>query len=218
MKFRARLTGSGAAQIPEIPGLRDINVLRIASNVADTQTVTIGRDVYEFDRAADGVTAGRIAVTGHADDTPANATAALVAAINTKGTEPFAAVTIGNNEVLIYATRPGALGVACAETLAGTNNVWSAATTYGGSGTSVTVPRLGFTVRVPTATEVALDQLHAVFDFEPAAVFVSVRVTATGAVKAFDGAVTVTGTRVTVVNSGATDWATTDTVTILAVG
>src|SRR5512139_1621831 len=131
MLKRTRLMGEGVNTLLD-PGSREINVLRVASNVADAQTVTIGNDVYEFDRAANGVTAGRIAVTGHADDTPTNALTKLVAKINAVGTEPVTAVKISANEMLIYSDSPRAYALACAETLAGSNNAWASATMYGG--------------------------------------------------------------------------------------
>lgn len=71
--------------------------------------------------------------------------------------------------------------------------------------------------RVPTATEVALGNLHLRFDFTPTAVQVFVAPTATpGALAIWDGAVAISGGLVTLDNSGATDWATTDDVTVIA--
>jgi hypothetical protein len=187
------------------PGARAVNVLRVASNVADTETVTIGADVYEFDRAADGVTAGRIAVTGHADDTPAAATDALIAKINASGTEAVTAVDISANEILIVANKPGAVVLACTETLGGANNAWAAAAMYGGA-----VPgpkKRQLLVRVPTAVEVAVGNLHFEFDFTPTKVKVDVRITATpGIAVAWDGAITITGGKVTLGNGGSVDW------------
>jgi hypothetical protein len=72
--------------------------------------------------------------------------------------------------------------------------------------------------RVPTAQEVALGKLHLVFDFVPTVVFVEVRVTATGVIKAWDGGLTIgLNGLVTLTNAGDTDWATTDTVRVLAI-
>ncbi len=52
------------------PGARAVNVLRVASAVADTETITIGSDVYEVD-VGDGITAGRILVDLSAGGTKA---------------------------------------------------------------------------------------------------------------------------------------------------
>src|SRR4051812_50124512 len=63
---------------------RAMNVLRLASNVADGETITIGTEVYEIDTAAapGAVTAGNIRVDCNAGVSPAVASAAIVAAIN----------------------------------------------------------------------------------------------------------------------------------------
>src|SRR5512137_2256027 len=107
-----------------------VNVLRIASNVADGETVTIGNDVFEFDGNAT-YTAGRIQVV-IAGLTPTLATPALVAAINNFSTHRLLAVQISVNEVLVV-TRDdaGVTGaLACSETMAGANSQWANATFY----------------------------------------------------------------------------------------
>jgi hypothetical protein len=207
--------GSTEVAVLGKPGLqRAVNVLRVAANVADTETVVIGQDTYEFDRAANGVTAGRIAVTAHADDTPTNATDALIAKINTSGTERVTAVDIGNNEILLVATDVGAIVIPCTETMAGTNNAYAANAMYGGSGIANT--RQETAPRFPTTQEVNLGNLHFYFDFTVKQAIPSVIVTSTGTVKKWDGNYTITGPRVTLDNTGSTDWATTDTVTVTA--
>jgi len=194
--------------------IKAINILRIASNVADTETVTIGSVVFEFDRSADGVTAGRVAVTGHADDTPANASTALVTAINASTACPMTAVKISSNEVLLISKAYGAQAHACTETLAGSNNAFSAATAYGGRASGNT--RSAHIQRVPTATEVALGTLEVALPFTPYVAHVSVIVTSTGVAKAWDGARVYDATNnvLKLDNSGATDWAATDTIYI----
>lgn len=202
-------------------GVAPIAVLRLASNVADTETVTIGADVYEFDRAANGVTAGRIAVTAHSDDTPANASTALANKINASGTELVKAVRISANEILIYAA--DAVGgdpdgstatTALAETMAGANNAWDTAALRGGQDADYRAAASAS--RVPNATEVALGNMHFVFPFTVATAVAEVRVTAGGTPKGWVGGVTISGNRVTLDNAGATDWAATDTVTVIA--
>jgi hypothetical protein len=213
---RAVLIGSGGKS-PIEKGVHAVNVLRVAANVADAQTVTIGSNVYEFDRAENGVTAGRIAVTGHADDTPANATNALIAAINASGTEPVTAIDIGANEILLKVDGPGPVEITCAETLAGTNNELAYTKTYGGAVAGGL--QLAKSSRVPDATEVALGNLHFVFAFTPVFVSVHVYTTSTGAAIAWDGVATIGASGlVTLDNSGSVDWATTTTVSVLAVG
>lgn len=200
------------------PGRRALAVLRVAANVADAQTVTIGTDVYEFDRAANGVVAGRIAVTGHADDTPANATNALIAKINSLTGRIYQAIDIGDNEILIATKTPRVSTLALAETLAGVDNVWDTAALRAGQAAGIM--RTAYGVRVPNATEVALGNMHFVFDFTPVAVIVQVRVTASGAVFAWGGNTVITDAshRVTLTNNATNDFADTHTVTVLAIG
>src|SRR5258708_4024165 len=85
-------------------GRRAMNVLRLASDSADGETITIGRDVYEIDTAANpgAVTAGNIRVNCNAGVTPTIASAALVTAINANNTHKLTAVAISVNEVLVY--------------------------------------------------------------------------------------------------------------------
>lgn len=192
-------------------------VLRVAANVADQETVSIGSDVYEFDRADDGVTQGRIAVTGHTDDTPAQATDALISAINTLGTQPVHAVDISNNIILLVADAPGPFSAALDHTMQGANNGWSAATMTGGEAAGV--KRVVRMELVPTAVEVALDRISIPLDFAPAAAIVQPRVTATGAPFAWSGTVALQGGgahRVDLINAGdASDFATTHTLTVV---
>lgn len=199
-------------------GACGVGLIRIASDVADEETVTVGAEVYEFDRAADGVTSGRIAVTTHADDTPAEATTALTTAINANNTGGLRAVRLSANAVMLVSKGP-ATGtvVALAETMAGTNNTVESAVdggSFGSRGCGV--------ARVPSAVEVGVGLLAIPLAFTPVAVHVQVRVTSTGVVKAWDGAMTLvaksgaTPGYVLLDNSGSTDWAATDTVYVIA--
>jgi len=211
---RANIIGAGDQHVFD-PGVRAINVLRVATDGADAQTVAIGNDVYELDRAANGVVAGRIPVTSHGDDTPAEVTDALVAAINANRASSVTALGISDNEVLIVAKGDGPVAIACSETLAGADNAWAAATMYGGSGPSGKQQTV--LSRVPNATEVALGQMHIALPFNPGIVMVDVRVTNDGTKKAWDGGIAYAANRVTLTNAGDTDWAATDTVKVLAI-
>jgi hypothetical protein len=195
------------------PGQCAMNVLRLASNVANTETVLIGDDTYEFSN--DGaVTAGRILVDVTGDLTPSNASTKLVAAINASGTEDVYAYRISANEVLIVSKAVGAVALACSETLGGTDNAWAAATMYGGKAGGPR--RHNMQSRVPLAHEVALGNMHFKFDFLPQNVIVFVAPTATpGAWKLWDGTPTITDNRVTIGNGGSVDWAATDTVYVI---
>lgn len=193
-----------------------INVLRLASNVADAETVTIGSQVYEFDTAASPtITAGNVRVDVNAAQTPTAASAALVLAINNNTQSSVVAVAISVNEILIWSKDGKGAALTCTETLAGANNAWSAAAMYP-STTNTDFRGMAMGARVPTATEVAIGNMHFRFSFAVAAALVAVRVTSTGAVKAWDGAMAISGNLVTLDNAGTTDWAATDTVTVLA--
>lgn len=290
-KFRRPSVMGAGIPVTEDPGARATNTLRVASNVVDQTTVTVGKDVYEVHvlntdtnvnvsggdlnntnleatvtitahgltvgaylrvenehmvvtevvdvdnvkvlrgyagttiathadatdifKAAQAPGAGRIPVTIGATLTPTVFTTQFVAVANAAGLEPISYVRVSANEVIATADKAGAVVTACTETLAGANNVWAAATMYGGRAAS-NHRRVSFQTRVPNATEVALENMHFLFDFAPTVLAVLVRVTATpGVAKAWDGAVTVTGNRVTLDNAGTTDWAATDTVFLI---
>jgi hypothetical protein len=188
-----------------------VNVLRIAANVADTETVTIGNDVFEFDNNST-FTAGRIQVV-ISGLTPTLATPALVAAINNYSTHKLLAVQISVNEVLVVSRDDTAAcgALACAETMGGANNQWASATFYAGSngGTNVNMMQ----ARAANAQEVALGTAHFWFPFTVAAVQAQIR-TSAGVAKTWDGAVTINGQRVTLDNAGASDWAAGDVLTV----
>ncbi len=190
-----------------------VNVLRIAANVADGETVTIGNDVFEFDNNAT-YTAGRIQVV-IPGLTPAQATPALVAAINNSSAHRLLAVQISVNEVLVV-TRDdaGTVGaLACSETMAGANNQWANATLYAGGGPGTVQGMLQ--QRAANAQEVAIGSAHFWFPFTVAACQASVR-TSAGVAKTWDGAVAISGQRVTMDNAGASDWAAGDILVVNA--
>lgn len=178
--------------------------------IATTQEMTPAGNVF------DGVTLGT--ATAGVDATAAEFTTALAAAINASGTEAVTAVRIGANEVLIFSDTIGASTTALAETLAGANNAWdTSALRAGAAAGNLAVARIA---RVPNAVEVALGNMQFPLDFLPSFVHVQVNVTTGGAIKAWDGGVTVSGTTnpyITITNAGDVDWAATDTVSVLAI-
>lgn len=169
-------------------------------------------DIFKGDGIAGGST---IAVGMVTTLTPTVFTAALVDDINGVGTVAASAEAISANEVLLYADSVGVLATACTETLGGANNAWTSTTMYGGAAGG----RISIQKRVPLTQEVTLGNMHFHFDFAPTVLAARVAPTATpGVAKAWDGAVTVSGNRVTLDNSGATDWAATDTVVLTVTG
>lgn len=205
---------SAASGVVRDQGRKYINVLRLASDVADGETVTIGGDVYEFDDD-DDFTEGNIQVDVSGGLTPTAASEALVDAIaSQQGVEVITAVAISVNEILISPTSGVGSALACTQTMGGANNAWGSATMYGG--VAAATKNYASAFRVPTAAEVTLGNMHFAFQFTPTVAHVEVRVTATGAIKLFAGAVTLGAGRVTVTNDTNPDFAETDTVYVVA--
>lgn len=190
------------------PGACAKNVLRIASNVADAETVTIGADVYEFTDDGAVTAPANIPIDISGGVTPTIASAGLVNAILASATEPIFAEKISVNEVLVYRTHPGVNATACAETMAGSNNAWDQATFAGGLAPAV--KRVHTVKWTPTTQEVALGNIHFPLDFPPKYFHIDVITTSTGVKKAWDGATLIDGNRLTIDNTGSTDWAATD--------
>jgi hypothetical protein len=119
-------------------------------------------------------------------------------------------------EVLLEAVSVGTAANAygTTETLAGANNVWSAATMTGGAAAGL--KRVQRISRVPTATEVALGFMRFAFPFAPASADVAVITTASGIEVLWNGNRTISGNRVSLDNASTVDWAATDTVHVIA--
>lgn len=158
---------------------------------------------------------GAATLASGADPTAEQFIDAMVLAIAASNTQGIAAAKISATELLIYSVVARSIALACTETLAGTNNSWSAAAMYGGAAAAIKKQQ-AFS-RVPTAAEVVHGNMHFMCTFTPTKVFTEVVVTSSGVPKVWLGGVTITGNRVTLDNAGATDWAATDTVRVLAI-
>jgi hypothetical protein len=74
-------------------------------------------------------------------------------------------------------------------------------------------------LRVPTAVEIAVGNMHFELNFTPVKVLVFVMVTATpGVAVAWDGAVTIDGHHVVIDNAGSTDWTASHTLQVIFIG
>ncbi len=182
-------------------------------------------DIYESDDIGAVIAAGNIPLGLDATLTPTVATDALIASINDEdGSDDqgasVEAVDIDTDTILIVAKARGTVVLATTETLAGVGNAWDAATMTGGAAASSR--QLAIYARVPLAAEVTKGDMIFPLDFDPIVVLVQVVTTATGVPVAWVGAALVTVASgdapayVTVDNAGAVDWATTDTVYLLA--
>jgi hypothetical protein len=190
------------------------NILRLGANVADTETITIGRDVFEMDTNATS-TAGNIAVNVTGNLTPTLAGPIIVAAINAYNTGKLFAVQIAVGVIVVYGNEPlGGLGpVPCTETLAGAGNAWDAAAMVGGNpGVSVGTVVVS---RAAVATEVTEGAMYFVLPFTVVAAYAVLRTTA-GVFKAWDGVTGISGQRVKVDNTGAADFIAGDVMTVIA--
>jgi hypothetical protein len=106
------------------------------------------------------------------------------------------------------------LSLPCSKTLAGANNSWEKPA-FGGSYDAST-RRFSLGAFYPSATQVAAGAIYFPLDFTPSVFIFQTRITATGVMKIWDGAVLYTPPSagnpgyVKVDNSGSTDWNTTD--------
>lgn len=190
------------------------NFLRIATIAANGEAFVIGTETFtcvSADPAAFQFVPGA--------DAAASATN-IAACINANTTQKIKARAFTGG-VLIQSTKAGNRTLACTETLAGSNNAWASATMYGGKieDAKKTMRAFEMITVVPNATEVAVGRIDLPLSFTPSGYIVDVRVTATGVAKAWDGGILTdsTDTRLaTLNNAGSTDWATTDTITVLA--
>lgn len=191
-----------------------VGFINIALAVAEGETVVISGDTYEFVDAGT-VTAGNIEVSVTGDLTAGNASDQLIAAINANANSAVSATDIDANTILLKTKLVGRT-VSLSETMAGAGNTVEDIA----HGQYDSLGRLGLFVVVPTAAEVTKGSLTFAPDFTPRFAEANVSVTADGSAKAWDGAVTldVTNNLVTVDNSGAVDWAVTDTVVVRVYG
>ena len=190
----------------------DTNLLRFTTIGAADEEVVIGTETYvaKLAKAADY----EFEYGANADASATN----LAAEINARTAQKITAYAVSSVGVIVVADEPGITGIACTETLAGANNAWSTATMTGGTNPGAAFRASDLVARTPTAVEVGVGQLRAKFGFEPSAFIVAVRDT-NGDVKAWDGAASVDpddARTILIDNTGAVDWAATDTVTILA--
>jgi hypothetical protein len=194
-------------------GRRAINSLRVASAVANAETVTIGGEVYEVDTAAapGSVVAGNFRVDCESAQTATAFCTALVASIKANSTR-FDALKISANEVLVWTKADGA-PFPCTETLAGANNAWISATMYGGADT--TIRGRSLIRRAAVATEVTMGTMQFVFPWTVAAAIPILRAAA-GTIKQWGGVLSLSGPVVTLTNNGTVDFADTDTFDVIA--
>lgn len=136
----------------------------------------------------------------------------IVRVVNQSNSVRVAAYVINTNQILFTQTYPGTGGHTNGETMAGADFA-----TNGFFGGVIDEPVFPCTIvsRQAQTNEMQLGNAHFVFAFAPRAAIVSIRGT-NGVPLAWNGAVTITGNRVTLDNSGSTDWGTNDLLQVLA--
>lgn len=153
-------------------------------------------------------------LSGGVDPTAAEAVDAIVLAINSVVCG-LRAVEVATNEILLRSPGPTAAAIACTETLAGSNNGFAAATSYGGERNPDDLPITKVIQRAVLAVEVAVGAMRFPLEFTPTAVSVVVK-TSAGVAKAWDGVATIGTKLVTVDISGSSDYAAGDLVILTA--
>jgi hypothetical protein len=218
--FATALFGAGK----DITALKDVapprpyqNVLLLFTNVAHGESVTVGSDVFQVDTNAwptAALTNGafRVALTNGAL-APTNFGAAFVTCFNSSNRLGLIATAVSRAEVLVYSP-PGVVGrvFTCTNSMAVTSNLWARGTLSGGS---APYPSLCIRSRTVSASEVLVGQVRFQLGFTPVSIFATVWSSA-GVTKAWDGALTLSGALLTLDNSGSTDWAATDIITVFA--
>lgn len=117
----------------EAVGNRSIGYCHFTGNVADTETITVGGRIFEFDNDST-ITAGNITVDVSAGLTPAIAHAAFITAVNGDAHTPVTAFAMTGNIVALVSDDDQATALPLAE--ATTNVVISAATMTNGAATA----------------------------------------------------------------------------------
>jgi hypothetical protein len=202
--------GTGTVAHADVTAANASGVVTITAKLKGTAANSIATT----ETMAEGAWGASTMASG-ANASAANFTTALETAVNAAGVKLFAD-RISANEVLFVDIATGSQSVikACSETLAGSNNAWSAANSYGGDA-SIAPPSITVAARVPTATEVTLETMHFVLPYVPTSATVQIRSSA-GVIRAFDGKLVITGNVIDINSDGSVKVQASDIVTITA--
>lgn len=190
------------------------NLLRTNSTIAADETVTIGADVWTFKSSPSLAFEVQSGAAG-------TSVPALLAAINSEGTENVTAVRVSDNITLLMIDAIGDNQLACSETMGGATNQFVAAAFANGSAPTIDgdLQKVAAAKIIPLADEVTVGGTVLVaFNFVPVAVTVQVRTTSTGATVAWDGKTLIDGRLIIIDNTGSTDFAATDEIHVVAFG
>ena len=177
----------------------------VGDAIVSTETFTHGSNI--FDATTLGTT------TAGVDPTAGESVTAFAAAFLTLPT--LEAYAEGSTGVTVIETVDNGGPSAVSETLAGGSNAWEASTLIGKAEPQFRNSNLaGMVTRAATSAEVTSGFMTFGLGTDVVSVLIQVR-TAAGVVKAWDGAVTLSGRSVRISNAGSVDWANTDIVTLL---
>lgn len=177
-------------------------------DLADGDLINIGNKTYEIDEAADGVTAGNIAVDTSGDTTAAQAVATIVGVINAnKPSVPVTALAHpgDSDHILITADARAAAGnMVFTATFSATSTITgSGLLQFGEDGGSQVESRVEY---IAEAEDVSATMIVIETGMNsPRFADVTVR-DAGGAVVAWDGDLVVSGSQIRIDNGGAVDW------------
>jgi hypothetical protein len=207
--------GTGAGTVYGSATTANANVTA-AKTTAATLTATAkvpgvgGNSIASTETMANGAW-GAATLAGGASPTAAEIATAVAAVMIQDGIQ---AIDLGSAVLVIDHTNRAPL--ACTETLA--NGAWDRATTAGGAPATDPVNVAQMHAKAATAADVTAGAVYFPLTFTPVAMMAQVR-SAAGVAKAWDGAVTKLTAApfvIAVDNSGSTDFADTDVITVLA--
>jgi hypothetical protein len=199
------LYGSATVIHPTVSAVRSASTCVLTAKVKGTA----GNALASTETMTNAAFGGAV-FTGGVDATASQAIAALIATINQ--TLPKTKATAISGGLLVVDTA-GRGPLATTETLAGANNNWMAAATFGNDPGGAIPNIASIFARAATAAEVTAGRFFFSLPATPIVYSVQVR-TSAGVVKAWDGAVGVVGNTLQIDNTGSTDIAANDLVIV----
>ncbi len=212
--------GAGAGTVYTSASVAHPNVTAAASSTnavvitarakgTNGNAITLAESAAQFSWAGAATT-----LANGVDPTAAEAKAAIILAINANAAG-FKATSGGTNEIILQGTDANGKSLATTTTMAGSNNVFAAAASFGGTAQGNDFPITKIVQRAALATEVALGVMRFPFNFNPTYASVVLK-SSTGAHKAWDGVPAISGNTVSVDNAGTSDWAAGDLIIVTA--
>lgn len=204
--------------------MHDVDVLNVLVNVTQGETVKINNIVFEAVTNAAVITAATnipVLCTNNGSTTinSNQFIAALNVTLNTNtlstGVSSSIQTSPFTNQLIITSIKAGVFSYVVSETLAGTGNAWASNSTYGGRGLRDSAQRFRVAKRIALAVDVTAGVMSFGFNFTPTHFIVQIT-DSTGVPKAYNGVVKIVGPNIQIDNTGSTDFANGDLVTVFA--